>query len=241
MTDHDPSFEGEDQDRLAAEYVLGVLDGEARMRAAKRLAHDPTFRAQVEAWERRLAPLIEEVEPIEPTAGLWERLASSIALASNVTPLKVRPRVWNRIETWRVATGALAAAAASLAIVVAVRPPPPTRVEPTPAAFTSTLATPGGRVLFVALIDPSRARVTVISVGRTESSGRSPELWIVSQGGKPKPVGLLDINRPRAMTAAALLDADRHAVLAVSLEPVGGSPTGAPTGPVIATGALTAL
>ncbi len=71
----------------------------------------------------------------------------------------------------------------------------------------------------------------------------SAELWLIGADGKPKPLGLLDPARPAAMRLPEPLGRGvvEKAVLAVSLEPRGGSPTGLPTGPVVAKGAILAL
>jgi anti-sigma-K factor RskA len=72
---------------------------------------------------------------------------------------------------------------------------------------------------------------------------REAELWLIPADGKPRPLGMLRADRavvitiPRELMAQAVA----NAVLAVSLEPPGGSTTGLPTGPVIAQGKLTTL
>ena len=73
--------------------------------------------------------------------------------------------------------------------------------------------------------------------------GRAPQLWLIPPGLDPQPLGLLDPTRPVtfAIPPRLLPQATRDAVLAVSLEPPGGSPTGRPTGPVVAQGPLTDL
>jgi anti-sigma-K factor RskA len=69
------------------------------------------------------------------------------------------------------------------------------------------------------------------------------ELWLIPPGDKPHSLGLIDRNRPVTIKVPQDLmsQVSKEAVLAVSLEPPGGSPTGAPTGPVIANGKLAAL
>src|SRR5687767_11202980 len=71
-------------------------------------------------------------------------------------------------------------------------------------------------------------------------AANSYELWMLPEGRAPVSLGLL----PGTGNAALPLDAEALAVLAqtmtlaVSLEPAGGSPTGAPTGPVLFTAPL---
>lgn len=230
----------DDADLTAAEHVLGLLEGEARERAAARLRADPSFQADVEDWERRLAPLADAVAPVSPSEQLWERIAETIGPQSNVVALSHRARPWERVGLWRATTVvSMAAAAACLALVI-LRPAsgPPSATGP---VLVATLAEANGKALFVATLDRSRRAMTVVPV--SAPADRSPELWIIPAGGKPRPVGMLNAVQARLIpaSAAVLSVANTRAVLAVSLEPAGGSPTGAPTGPVIATGAFKAL
>jgi anti-sigma-K factor RskA len=68
-------------------------------------------------------------------------------------------------------------------------------------------------------------------------------LWLIPPDGRPRAVGLLRADQTvvLAMPPELAALAKNNAVLAVSLEPPGGSTTGLPTGPVIATGKLTSL
>ena len=64
------------------------------------------------------------------------------------------------------------------------------------------------------------------------------ELWVIPSGGKPRSLGTMPAARQMHMRLAdALAELMRQgATIAISVEPPGGSPTGAPTGPVIASG-----
>lgn len=233
-------IEHDDEAYLAAEYVLGVLDARARARAIERIASDPAFRAEVESWEQRLSPMLSEATPTPPPPDLWNRIERSITGEAKIVPFPVRVRLWDRVGVWRLATAASVAAAAVLAFV-AVRPAPPP--PPTPPVLTATLASSDGKSLYVATIDRSRGGMTVVPTGAVQSGGRTPELWIIPVGGKPLPVGLLSGQAAMSVrTSSTVLSvAITKATLAVSLEPPGGSPTGAPTGPVIASGIVKSL
>jgi anti-sigma-K factor RskA len=249
MSDRDDIGPEDEADLAAAEHVLGLLDAEARAGAVARLRTDPAFAAAVAAWERRFAPLIEDVSPAAPPDRLWDRIATAIAPGAKVVAFPSKPRFWDRVGPWRAMTiGSLAAAAACLAIVV-VRPgaaPAPPLPAPPPAGgelLAATLSTPDGKAIYVATLDRDRRTMAVIPVATTDRGGRSPELWVIGAGGKPRAIGMLAATGAGRLHLgrAALLEAGAKAVLAVSLEPAGGSPTGAPTGPVIATGPLVKL
>jgi anti-sigma-K factor RskA len=237
-----PTGEEDGVDLTAAEYVLGVLEPRARRRAAARLEADPTFRAEVEAWEQRLAPLTDTVEPAPPPASLWRRIERDLApgqTESNVVTFPGRSRPWYSLGLWPAATAASLAAAACVVLLI-LRPALPTRAPAAPT-MVATLSAADGKPVFVTVVDRARRGITVVPVGAAIGAGRWPELWIIPTGGKPRPVGMVGAAKPRLILISSALLAAPTAVLAVSLEPRGGSPTGAPTGPVIATGTLRAL
>jgi len=70
-----------DIDVLAAEYVLGTLDGEERAKAQAMLAVDQALAAKVRIWERRLSELHLMVEPVAPDGEIWERIKGKLAIA----------------------------------------------------------------------------------------------------------------------------------------------------------------
>jgi anti-sigma-K factor RskA len=70
----------------------------------------------------------------------------------------------------------------------------------------------------------------------TMTPGRSLELWSVPAQGAPKSLGLVQATGNTTLVRATVLQ--NAAALAVSVEPAGGSPSGAPSGPVIAVGKL---
>jgi anti-sigma-K factor RskA len=68
----------EDQDALAAEYVLGTLSAEERSHAEASLLINPGFAELVRQWERRLGELNVMVESVEPPADLWDKIKPDI-------------------------------------------------------------------------------------------------------------------------------------------------------------------
>ncbi|HZD88469.1 MAG TPA: anti-sigma factor, partial [Pseudolabrys sp.] len=100
-----------------------------------------------------------------------------------------------------------------------------------------------GKRSFVATVDLKHSTIAVVPAAFSAEPTRVPELWLIPPGGKPLPVGLLSAERTvvLAIPPALVKQTESGATLAVSLEPPGGSPTGAPTGPVIGAGKLTSL
>ena len=232
MTDTRDHIDPPDDDTLAAEYVLGVLPAAERASVERRMAREAGFASLVSTWERRLVPWTDEIAPVQPPHDVWNRI--NAALPAQRTE---KPGLWQSLALWRwmtLATGALAAACLA-ALIVFVS-------QPTQAPLIAAIQA-GGQSHFVATIDPSRNTVSVVPAAYAADASRVPELWLIAPGDRPRSLGLLradaTVSLPIPENLRAL--ATRQATLAVSLEPPGGSRTGAPTGPVIATGRLTSL
>ena len=232
-TDHSGRLPDElpEDEYLAAEVSLGVLAGSERANAEARLAREPAFAAMVARWDERLTPWTAAIDEIAPPPQVWERIAAALP-----PQREARAGLWQSLAFWRTFALAGAVATACLAVVIymgALRPS-----EPLVAAIDG-----GGHHHFVATVDAGRATISFVPAAYSADATRVPELWLIPADGKPRPLGLLRADRTVTITIPAALapHATSNAVLAVSLEPPGGSPTGQPTGPVIATGKLTAL
>jgi anti-sigma-K factor RskA len=215
---------------LAAEYALGVLSGAERAMAEQRMAHERTFARLVAEWEQRLAPWAANIDEVSPSPQLWDRIASALPAHAQGVGL------WHSLTFWRgFSFVAAALAAACLAALIYLG-------SLTQQPLVATIEG-GGQRHFVATIDTRRGTVAIVPAAFSADATRVPELWLIPPDGKPRAVGLLRADQTVTLTLptdlAALAKSD--AVLAVSLEPPGGSTTGLPTGPVIATGKLTSL
>ena len=231
MTDIDDHSSMSEDELLAAEYVLGVLAGADRAAAERLLQRDAKFAAMVAAWEQRLTPWAREIADVSPPPQVWEAIAT--ALPAPAPPLA---GLWESLAFWRGFALASALAAACfgafiyLGTINGARP------------LVATIEGGGSRA-FVATIDAKRGTVAVVPAAFSADPKRVPELWLIPADGKPRPLGVVAADRTITLAIPPEFAAQtvRDAVLAVSLEPPGGSPTGAPTGPVIGTGKLTSL
>ena len=68
-------------DRLAAEYALGTLHGAARRRFEKLLVTNRALRDALSAWQDRLAPLDDGLDPVTPAPALLAKIERSIGIA----------------------------------------------------------------------------------------------------------------------------------------------------------------
>lgn len=222
---------------LAAEYALGLLTGPELDEARALAARDPGFRAEAAHWAARLSPLLDEVQSAEPAQRLWPAIEAATGGASdNVVALK------RRVTVWRGISAGMTALAASLAVVL-LQPAPQAPIPIPAAPMVAMVSDEGKTMTVVANWDPDDRQLVLAMAGdMPEDPGKAHELWIIPEGGTPRSLGTM-ADRPMsrmelAETLAELLR--QGATIAISVEPPGGSPTGAPTGPVIASGTLEA-
>lgn len=230
---HDPP----EHELLAAEYALGVLDAQARREAERRIAQDPAFAAEVAAWEARLAPMLDEAAPAAPPDRVWPRIQATLGHAAAEKPREPRASLWRSLPFWRTAGAAGFAFAAAAVVFIAVQRPPQI---PASAPYVAAIVRDDGSAAYSATLDMQRGMLVVMPMGgATVDATRVPELWLIPADGKPRSLGV--IRRDGAMMLpmpAALRDMAAGAMLAVTMEPPGGSPTGLPTGPVMAKGRI---
>jgi anti-sigma-K factor RskA len=218
----------QDRDLLAAEYVLGALEGEERREAERLLAADAAFARSVSAWQQRLTPLAAHAAPAAPPADLWRRIEQDIdpssATAASVVPFR------RRLRFWRATTVGALAIAASLAAFIVLRQPEQTRV----AVLTPIT---GGAPVLVATAERGDELELRPTASISVPTDKDLELWALPQGEtRPRSLGVLP---PSGRQVVAPLASGTQ--LLVSLEPKGGSPTGQPTGPVLYGGWLTSI
>jgi anti-sigma-K factor RskA len=214
--------------QLADEYVIGTLRGGARKRFEKMLVSNETARGAVRRAEDQMLGLSLALPLAQPAATTFESIAGRVGLSAG-TPTTAAPVRRAPPSSWRMALAAgVAMLALGIAWVVSNRTEPATAV--------ANLATAEGAVLWSleAYEADARLDIKVTGVVRPEP-GRSYELWALPEGGAPVSLGLLpeggQVSRDLTPTQR---DALRLASkVAVSLEPDGGSRTGAPTGPVL--------
>jgi anti-sigma-K factor RskA len=225
-------MEHEEREALAGEYVLVTLDAAERRAAEARIAADPAFAIAVAAWQKRLQPLADAAPPVDLPPRLWSRIESGIeALATpdrqnNVVALR------RSVRRWRLAAAACAAAAAVLVAVVAVdRLQPP--LQP---AFVAVLTAPDGTTpAFLATVDVGSRTIELVRVASPAPPGKSYELWSILPDQPPHSLGVVEkASLRRAIDSAPAADV----TLAITLERKGGSPTGAPQGPLVFKGTL---
>lgn len=215
----------------AAEFVLGLLEGEAQMDAERRFASDPAFAREVERWRSRFSEFDDATAPQPASEALWRRIEATFAGA----PPRPAPqpsllsRWWSDLTALRVT-----AAGASLAVLllavglgVAIRQ---ARLQP---------------VMIAVLVDGDRTGAVVHTFADGRSvllpltsinvpAGRALQVWTLpSRERGPVSVGLMDRPRTLELDLKDLPRPGSNQLFEITLEPAGGSPTGRPTGPIL--------
>ncbi|AWB25597.1 hypothetical protein DA075_32580 [Methylobacterium currus] len=225
----------DETDLRAAEYVLGTLSAAEREAYRRDRATSPALQAAERAWEARLAPLAEAVPEVAPPPGAWEGIAACVAgeLPRPSAPVvDLRPA----LRRWRRAAIAAGSLAAGLALFIAVE-----RLAPRgeTAQYLAVVNRGGELPALVVRVDTRAGTVQVRALAAEAPRDRSLELWVVPASGAPRSLGVVE---EQAGTRLSLPAGDRGlldgASLAVTVEPPGGSPSGAPTGPAVYRGRL---
>jgi anti-sigma-K factor RskA len=224
----------QDDAALAGEYVLGLLDHAAFAQASARIATDTDFAAEVRGWQERLIPLLD-TDDQTAVPDLWPQIEARIM------PETGQDRSAPSLRIWQGMTALSASVAAVLGLMLANQPIPPQPSVPT-AALLAALSGEGNPSALTARYDRDTGQLLMTPV-ILKTGALYPELWIIPEGGTPQSLGMIDSKAPTQMIVApghrTLID--RGATFAITPEHNGGSPSGKPTGAVIASGKITSL
>lgn len=239
MTTETDNMEGpaERDDALAAEYVLGVLSAPERQQVAIRIGEDSAFARLVATWENRLLPLATEVTPVQPPENVWIGLESALFADEATTAAKTG--WWLSLPLWR----GLAFAAMLFAAGVLLYPTLFLRDAADVPRLTATLQSDQTADRFVASYNQGGEALVLSALSTVPQPDRDYELWLIEGDIAPVSLGVVPGGRSVLVPLTPVLREKLRAgnLLAVSLEPRGGSTTGAPTGPVVAAGKLGVL
>ncbi|KGD81074.1 anti-sigma-K factor RskA [Pantoea sp. PNA 14-12] len=208
-------------DALSAEYAIGTLRGPARLRFQTRLLTEPELAEQVAKWQTLLAGLDSQLIPEIPPDRVWKKIVLNLPAKPSACPAR------------RAALGWMVAAAIAVLALFSWRmfyvP------EFTPLTVMSD-AQQHSQWVVSADHDLTQLRVTPLQPV-TADSHTSLQLWLIPTGSRPISLGLLNAEQATQL-ALKRQDSLKNAVVAISREPRGGSPTGQPTGPVLYSGKI---
>lgn len=217
-------------ENLAAEYVLGSLQGLARKRFERWMMESAKVRQEVWFWEQKLGPLSVEVAEVNPPSSVWTSIERRLWQQDRPAG-KAQSRANQR---WFWPGWSIVATAAALVMAVLL-------LQPSQGIPQMQLS---GAVVQAGINDPlwlvsetgsnNLLKLRSVAANAAETD-KDYELWIVPENGQPLSLGVIPVGGVHEVT---LTDAARDALsqsrtLAISLEPSGGSLTGAPTGPIL--------
>ena len=224
-------------DALAAEYVLGTLSSRVRSRMQTLISREPELAKRVNYWQSQINQLSEAARPVPVPPWVWRRIEQELN-----PPRAEKAGWWQNLVLWRWTTGLATAMAVLLVVLPSAKSPP------------DSFRTPGGVVMVltdeesktawlvsrVSFDEPIKAHAVTVPVMTVE---QAYELWLLPPDGVPLSLGLLnDSGDTLLQPDSQLSDLLKPGFgMAVSIEPPGGSPTGAPTGPVVYTGSILSL
>ncbi len=214
--------------KLAAEYVLGTLRGGARRRFEIWLLQDADLRNITAQWQQRITPMCEFAGEVKPPASVWRGIERRLAM-------KRSPPAWqfwlsDSIAFWR-GLGLVSSGLAALLLVLVFSNKP---AEMPNISYVATLTDDKAQTALLLTADREHHALDVRVITSAQiAADKSLQLWAVPASGKPRSLGVLADNRGRFNLPDSATGAD-VALLAVSLEPKGGSPDpNGPTGPIL--------
>ena len=217
-------------DALCGEYLLGTLRGGARRRFARALEDDPGVAARLKYWEQLMAIDYQGIGAVSPRGQTWRRIARTLDLDAASARPSWQENGWRRFAL---------AFTAVLLVAIAV----PLLRSPTAPTFNTIASlhgpSPAPRVVVLLSADRARLRLAA-SAPAQAAAGHSYELWLIADANSaPRPVAVftsLETELPVPAEIRPRIVAG--ATLAISLEPLGGSPQAGPTGPVVLSGSI---
>ncbi|MCX7560535.1 anti-sigma factor [Sulfitobacter sp. F26204] len=226
-----PQEDHSNDDALAGEYALHLLDAEERQAFEDRMVTDSRLLERVRDWDHHFAAMAESFTPVVPSSDIKVRIDDRLFGTAGDKP----GSRWRWFTSFGL--GATVALIAIIAVLSFVNPPP---AEP---AFTAQVAAEDASLVVVANYFPQTGRLQIDRLVGAAADGRALELWLIAEGASaPVSLGLLSADAVTALQVnSSLAPQIAGATLAISDEPSGGSPTGAPTGDVLAVGQVSEI
>lgn len=222
----------EKDELLAAEYALGTLPHGERVSLEKRILVEADLRSRVSWWNAQFVPMADEIEPVEAPLSVLRKVENRLFTSSSSGA-----SWWNSLGFWR---GLSVASIAGLIVVgglYANNPATPPSDAPG-NVYVAQMAGENSDLRIVAFYDDSAKKLRLKRTAGEAAQSRDFELWIIAGSENPVSMGVLpdeavyEVDVPEELQAAMASDA----VLAITDEPDGGSPSGNPTGAVLAAG-----
>jgi anti-sigma-K factor RskA len=238
-----------DDPMIAAEYALGLLEGEELMSARGKAGSDADFAWRKEWWDNWFAPLTDDIDGMEPSSDVWARIYEEVNGVGKTGGAEVID-LTSRLRRWQWTAGITSAAAAVLMAVMVFAPgsepvtaPGTTQTPQLAAADPLVAQVPIGDTglrLDVTYI-PDSEKMLVAAIGLTADGVHDHELWLVpADGSELQSLGVVAPGEVRSMELPANVarNLENGVQIVLTREPIGGKPEGVDAGPVVAQGAF---
>jgi anti-sigma-K factor RskA len=230
------------RDRLSAAYVLGTLKGGARRRFEAMLHSSALMQREVAEWQDRLHPLAEFSTAVTPPSRVWQAIDQQLGLrklSGKTSPWAFWLELRDDLSFWR-GLGLVSTTAATILVAVLAIKQPETAAPAAPAAsYVAMLSDDKSQTAMVITGDASHHQLVArVLTHQTLAKDKSLELWAVPKSGAPRSLGLVAADGTITLPLPDNATPQSIPLLAVSLEPKGGSPDpNGPTGPIVLKGA----
>ncbi|CAN8139940.1 Anti-sigma-K factor RskA [uncultured Thiomicrorhabdus sp.] len=234
------------QQRLADDYVMGLMSQQARRNFEKRMRQNPQLREQVQRSEALWNLLSLSIPERTPPRHVWNNIASQLFYEKPKSISQIRrnlqstPQIQqtNWIKTWAIAASLATVGLTAYIGITQISLP----VNDNTQQFVMDEAT--NQHLAVLINDDKQAgwllkyhqgtqriHVQTLQALRLDHQ-RTYELWIIADGvEQPQSLGLMpEVGEYELkLTEQQMMLVAKVKKFAVSIEPAGGSPTGLPT------------
>lgn len=228
MKDKQPPYD----DATIAEYAIGVLPHAERLTFQKTLETDPTLRERLRDWEEQLSGQADVIEPASAPEAIFTSAEERLFGAKKPTSGWVE-----NLKNWRLP--ALASAVALLLVGLIFWND--ARInEGSDTMYLADITNQSYEIQVVGIFDPETSEFHLRRLVGVAEPNRDFELWLIDGDAAPVSLGVMPSNAIKSVVKVRpeLSDALLRGLLAISDEPQGGSPTGQPTGAVLATGKI---
>ncbi|MDZ7822852.1 MAG: anti-sigma factor [Ahrensia sp.] len=221
-----------ERENLCAEYALGVLPLAERLAFEKQLKDDADLRSLLEAWEIRLAPIGDNYKSVPAPASILSKVESKLFERPDL-----KLSWWNSIVLWRGLTAGLLASTFGLLVIINNISSPTVQTSP---GFIAEIKSETSDLRVAALYESSSQTLRLNRISGAPANTRAFELWLIAGDQPPISLGVLPEKKEFRISLSPELSAKlvQNALFAISDEPEDGSPTGQPTGAVLAVGQI---
>lgn len=233
-----------DDPMLAAEYSLGLLEGEDLLKARGKCAEGGIFTTRKDWWDNWFMPLSDEMYGVAPDPAVWERI--NIAISNKASGADTGAEVISlkqRLRNWQIAGSAAAAAAVAAVTFMIATPAGQVPLAPTVQQAPLMANIPIGETQLRISVTylPEAEEMLLSASGLTADGVHDHELWLVpADGGELQSLGVVTPGEERRVTVPADITGNMGdgVGLVLTREPIGGKPDGQEAGPIVAEGAF---